>query len=398
MLIAGVSTRAAAESAARAGYAVTAIDAYADLDQHPSVRGLSLPRDFGAPVTAGAAARAARTIDCDAVAYVSSFENHPRAVSALAAGRALWGNPPEVLRCARDPVIVADRLRSLGAAAPMVFVPGSRRSRQETAAGAGPDTPRGRHAAWLVKPLASGGGRRVRPWRHGEQLPRGCYLQEWVEGTPGSVVFVAGGGQAIPVGVSRQLVGDPAFGASGYRYCGSILTASGDGQFACDAALLDAAGLLARAAAAAFGLVGVNGVDFIARDGVPYAIEVNPRWCASMELVERAYRISMFAVHRGACVEGVLPRFDLDRARRRMRATGKAIVFARREVIVGDTHAWLGDPTVRDVPRPGERIRAHEPVCTVFADGRDAAACRAALIRRARQVYAELDAWRLRVA
>ena len=103
VLIAGISTRAAAESAARAGFAVTAIDAYADLDQHASVRSLSLRRDLGAPVSAHAAARAARSIACDAVAYGSSFENHPRAVGLLAAGRALWGNSPEVLRRVRDP-------------------------------------------------------------------------------------------------------------------------------------------------------------------------------------------------------------------------------------------------------------------------------------------------------
>src|SRR6516225_6475150 len=93
VLIAGVTSRAAAESAARAGYDVTAIDAFGDLDQHPSVRALSLPRDFGVRFTAPAAARAARTVECDAVMYVSSFENHPRAVSALAAGRELLGNP-----------------------------------------------------------------------------------------------------------------------------------------------------------------------------------------------------------------------------------------------------------------------------------------------------------------
>src|ERR1700733_11602086 len=92
VLIAGVSTRAAAESAARAGFTVTAIDAFGDLDQHPSVRGLSLTRDFGVPVSAHAAARAARPIACDAVAYLSSFDNHPRAVAALAAGRTLWGD------------------------------------------------------------------------------------------------------------------------------------------------------------------------------------------------------------------------------------------------------------------------------------------------------------------
>jgi hypothetical protein len=39
-------------------------------------------------------------------------------------------------------------------------------------------------------------------------------------------------------------------------------------------------------------------------------------------------------------------------------AVGKAVVFARRDVTIGDTERWLADATVRDVPHPGERIRA----------------------------------------
>ena len=242
VLVAGVSTRAAAESAARAGFAVTAIDAFGDLDQHTSVRSLSLQRDFGAPVSTRAAARAARSIECDAVAYLSSFENHPRAVSALAAGRALWGNAPAVLRCVRDPMIVARVLRSRGCAVPNASVASgfSRTSVQSPCEKIRlkPDITSLAEGRWLVKPLASGGGHRVRPWRPATRVPRGCYLQELVEGTPGSVVFVAAGGRAVPLGVSRQLVGEHAFGVTGYQYCGNILVAAGD---AGDAALVDRA-------------------------------------------------------------------------------------------------------------------------------------------------------------
>src|ERR1041385_1111708 len=104
IVIAGVSCRAAAESAARAGFDVTAIDAFGDLDQHPSVRAVSVPRYIGARFTPAAAARAARSFDCDAVAYLSSFENHPKAVASLSAGRVLWGNSTAVLRRVRDPL------------------------------------------------------------------------------------------------------------------------------------------------------------------------------------------------------------------------------------------------------------------------------------------------------
>lgn len=375
VLVAGVSTRAAAESAARAGYTVTALDAFADLDQHPAVRGLAVPRDFGARFTPAAAARAARGEPCDAVAYLSSFENHPAAVRALAAGRELWGNPPAALARVRDPVALASALRDRGCAAPRVCAHDA--------------PPAGDAARWLVKPRASGGGQGVRAWRRGARVGRTRYLQERVDGTPGSVVFIAAGGRAVPIAVSRQLAGDAAFGAAGFRYCGSILTGGGEGG-----AFVGRAAALAAAAADAFALVGANGVDFVERGGVPYAIEVNPRYCASMELAEQEYGISVFGAHARACVAGALPAFDLAAARGlRGGAAGKAVLFARAGVRAGDTRPWLDDDTVRDVPRPGEWLAAGAPVCTVFARGADAAACHAALVRRAEAVYEELRAW-----
>lgn len=365
VLIAGVSTRAAAESAARAGFRVTSIDAFADLDQHPSVRALTIP-DY----SPAAAARAARNIECDAVAYVSGFENHSGAVDVLSDGRALWGNRPEPLRRVRDPLTLVRAFRRGGHPAPAV-----RRSR---AAG-----------DWLVKPLSGGGGHDVRPYV-GQAVGSAHYLQERVDGMPGSVAFVAAGGRAAILGVFRLLVGGEAFGAAGYHYCGSILAAEED------SALVEAAGGLARAAAAEFDLVGVNGIDFVARDRVPYPVELNPRWCASMELVARASGVGVFAVHAGACRTGALPERDFTQAHAVDGAVGKAVVFARRDLRCGDTRPWLesgAQAVVRDVPRPGAEIRAGRPICTVFAWAPDAAACHAALVRNAERIYARTAPW-----
>jgi len=379
LLLAGVSTRAAAESAARAGFTVATLDAFGDRDQHPAVRAFCLPRDFDTRFTSPAAARAARSFESDAVAYLSSFENHPTAITTLAAGRVLLGNPASVVRRVRDPRLVAGALRRRRLPTPLVRLAATRKG------------------DWLVKPLASGGGRRVRRWRTGARLPRGCYLQQFVDGTPGSVVFVAASGRAVPLGVSRQIVGDGAFGASGFQYCGNILASARDEQFRDGDAVLRRVSEVARALAEEFGLAGVNGVDFIARDGVPYAIEVNPRWSASMELVERAHGFPVFGVHAEACGAGVLPDFNLRTRQRSLEAVGKAIVFARHDVTVGDTRSWM-DAGVRDVPHPGERIEQGRPVCTVFGAGRNAASCYAELVHRAGAVYSDLAAWERHVA
>ncbi len=384
VIVAGVSARAAAASAARAGFRVTAIDAYADRDQHPAVRALSVARDFGMPATAAAMARAAGTIACDAVAYLSPFENHRGAVRVLAGGRTLLGNGPEVLRRVRDPELVAAAVRRAGLPAPEIKPGLNLRYSKER------DPSRGGN--WLVKPRRSGGGQGVHAWTGGD-VPRGSYLQERIAGTPGSVIFAAAGGAAVPLAVSRQLVGDPAFGADGHRYCGSIMAAAGDPQFDDGAGLFSAAAELARAIAADFALAGLNGVDFIAAAGAPVAIEVNPRWSASVELVETLFGLAAFAIHADAC-RGRLPSFELASASRECVAAGKAIVYARHGTMAGDTGRWLERGWVGDVPHPGERFEAGAPVCTVFAEAIRAADCYRVLAARAAEIHADLAAWR----
>ena len=377
VLLAGVSTRGFAESAVRAGYDVIAVDGFGDLDLRACATEVHVVR-VGGRFRARAAVAAVRDVSCEAAVYEAGFENHPGAVRALAARRVLWGNPPAVLARARDPRRLARVVGKAGLPAPRVRLtrpaPGVR-------------------GGWVVKPLHSGGGDGVAVWRtgRGAPMPRRSYFQERIVGVTGSIVFVADGRRAVPLGLSRVLAGETAFGADGFRYCGNILGAAGDPQFPADERLLDRATLLAETVTQAFGLVGVNGVDFVARAGLPYAIEVNPRYTAAMELVERAYGLSLFDVHVRACRHS-LPTFDLAAARRRAPdAVGKAIVYARRPIALGDTRPWVLDADVRDISPPGTRFAPREPICTIFARGRDATACFAALARRAAGIYRDVE-------
>src|SRR5207249_95600 len=151
--------------------------------------------------------------------------------------------------------------------------------------------------------------------------------------------------------------------------------------------LLGAARALAAAVTEEFGLVGLNGIDFIARSGMPYPIEVNPRYSASMELVERATGRSLFGLHSAACRGLLLP----DEQPVAGLVTGKAIVFARRDVTVGESLRWMAGGDLADVPHTGERIRRGHPICTVFATGTDAKACIQRLRTAADRIYRMIE-------
>ena len=364
VLVAGVTTRALAASAARAGHRVTAVDAFGDVDLREVAEVIALTR-AGGGFTATAAARAAAGVLADVAAYTSNFENHPDAVEALARGRVLLGNPPDLLRRVRRPVALMRALASRGLPVPV------------TRASAPPA--RSPRRAWLLKRRRSGGGRGIVAWRGGP-VGRGGYLQERIHGVPGSVIFVADGRRAAPLGVTRQIVGEAGLGARGFMYCGSLL---GIGLFSHATELIRRAEALAGAVTAEYGLVGLNGIDFVARDGVPYPIEVNPRPCASMELVERLGGPRLFDLHERGC-RGELP--DVPPSSRRV--AGKAIVFARRAVTAGHLP---GRDDLADIPHPGERIRRGHPICTVFAEGRSGEECLRALLIRARRIYARLE-------
>src|SRR5205814_9173037 len=56
--------------------------------------------------------------------------------------------------------------------------------------------------------------------------------------------------------------------------------------------------------ASVFGLVGWFGVDYVLDDGLPWPVEINPRYTASVEIHELAAGRSLLGEHRRACEGG----------------------------------------------------------------------------------------------
>lgn len=372
VLIAGVSVRALARSALAAGYDVLAIDGFGDRDL---VEPLPQPIEHHAlvPFTARAAARLGATLDADAVAYASGFENDPRAIEMLAMGRPIWGCTAGAVAEIRDPRAMQVELSARpGCFVPPVFLD---------------DTPpTSQTGRFLHKPIRSGGGHGIRLWQ-GEPLEDEHYLQEFVAGIPGSAICLADGrGNCAVIGLSRQLIGEAAFGAHGFQYCGSLIAVGEDASVlpnadvAYEHAVRAAAHLSRR-----FSLRGLFCVDFVATDEFAAPIEVNPRASASMELIERHSGASLFALHVAACQGDLRPAFDLTPSSRNV-VLGKAIVYAPRDIRIPMTDAWLADPDVADVPQSDIVIYGGNPICTVFASEPTSEACRIALAARAAEL------------
>ena len=223
----------------------------------------------------------------------------------------------------------------------------------------------------------------------GETRPRGHYLQELIAGPPGSVAFVADGTRAVLLGATGQLSGFRELGGSGYRYGGNI--AGPPRLLLSDGALA----VLRRAASSLtrrFGLRGLNGLDFVLSAGTPYLIEVNPRYTASMELLEEMSGRNLVDVDLQAITDGRLPAGPLEpwdgasgRPGSDARFLAKGILYADQRVLSVDPEL-LARSGCRDLPAAGEIIETGHPICTIMADASSPSECRRILAGRAGQV------------
>ncbi len=343
LIVIGASVRAAAQSALRAGFRPYAIDQFADRDLAaicPAVKIGNYPRDLAA---------ALRNAPQAPWMYTGGLENVPRLVDRMAQLRPLWGNPGSVLRPVRDPWKLAEVAREAGLEMPPIVRELPRQWQSDR---------------WLHKPLRSSGGYQVE-LAAGPRQPqrRGYYYQQFVPGQGHGALFLASDKGCHLLGITRQIQTSDSF-----RYEGSI--AAPDVRDRCSAALLR----LGQTLTDRFALRGLFNVDFIANDAGCWPLEVNPRYSASVELLERAGGISYVALHAAVFRREAI---FLPANPGTSRVYGKAVVYAPMDGIVTATidelvTEWNSGsdwPGIADVPRVAETINAGQPICTVFADG-----------------------------
>ncbi len=363
---------------------ILALDYFGDADLRSlesgrPLRVLSLSRDLGRPRTVAALARAALEFDWQGFIYAGGLENRPRLLGRLERRGAALGNGRTRVEAVRDPSVLFAFLAREGFPHPRTW-----------AGAAAPSAAPGSRCLW--KGARSGGGTRVRPARPGEPRPRGHYLQEWVRGRPGSAAFLADGSDAILLGVTEQLSGFRPLGGSGYRYGGNI---AGPALRLLPSGALDLLRSAATALTRRFGLRGLNGLDFVLSAGRPRILEVNPRYTASMELLQELSGANLVDLHLDAVAGVPLPAERLPEAARdgADRAApdclGKGILYAEHRTR-GAAPSLLARHGCRDLPAEGEVIEPGHPICTLIVSAATRSLCRRRLVERAALVRALL--------
>lgn len=396
IVIVGASARACAESASRAGWNVHAADLFGDVDLRRVANSVvQLPRGpSGGGQVSGTAAPGYPAAIPGVIAafppapcvYTGALENHPDVLEAIARHRPLAGNAADVVRAVRDPRRISAAARAAGVSFP-----------ETRASGAGVPG----DGSFLVKPVASAGGRGISRWFGGDQPSplRPTRWQRFVAGESLAAAFVADGRTSRLLAASTQLNGCRWCGGRAFAYCGSVDRPLDQLEDRLRLRLETLGEMLATR----FGLVGLFGVDLVLDDRRElHLIEVNPRPTASMELHERAAGVSLLRVHLAAC--GFVAPRPPDRIPNTSTIWSKAIAFAgrRRDTFAPSTDAleepaaaWSaadGMPAIADIPCSGQPLPAGGPLVTVFARGDTVASSLATLrlrIADVRRLFAD---------
>lgn len=366
LTIVGGSARAAAQSAVRAGFSPFAGDMFGDEDLRqtcPTTQVADFPEGL-VGVCSGP--------QSGSWIYTGALENHPHLIERMAKIRPLLGNGADVIRRVRDPFELSAALLRAGFTTVLL---------SRTAAGLPCN------GSWLRKPYRSAGGADISRWNAESSAnpnnPR-FYFQEFVAGEACGGLYVGNGVDARLLGVSRHL---PAEEGS-FLYHGSI------GPIELHAALGRQFERLGQFLAAEFGLVGLFGVDVICRGDDLWPLEVNPRYTASVETLERALGFRAIELHVTGCEMKQLPSLPAASGS----TAAKKILYAPRKFTVPDELTQLvedensapGWPSFGDIPASGTLIRAGWPILTVLSAGDDKFFAHQAIARLAEKVWTTL--------
>ena len=364
VLVAGFATRHVATSAHNAGYEVHSVDSFCDLDLAAVTE--SRTRFTELSELQGAVEDVCRRMHFDIIAATSCAES----LDLSSVGQKICGSDPKVAAYFLDKKNIQDFFEKNGIPCPKIL-------------------PKGVCPA-MIKPCSGAGGWRNKRAENARDEEEWCSLwenepyirQELVEGVPCSVSCISDGKKAVAVSFNEQLLRGGS-GERAYGFSGAVTPF----KHPLESEIVRCA----ERAVALSGCVGSVGVDFVAAADRFWAIEINPRFQATMDVVEKACGINLFQAHVDAS-RGILPHAYTGEYRQ---YAARKVIFADRDMTVKDDLLKCGDVAagIADIPAPGTVIEEGGAVLSVYGEGASRAEALESLDKTIRKVNRYICRW-----
>ena len=361
-LVVATSGRAIAQALKTGGHTVAVVDGFADMDTCVAAEVCKkIPRTkFGLDTY-----EVLQTIDnlqkqytFDGLLYDAALESNPDLLDSIPIDKVI-GNSSHTLQQCKNPEVFFPTLDNYSIPHPRVsFKPIDNSS-----------------GSWLTKHVTSTGGFGVCDKPENFNVEQDVYFQKKVNGVNFSFTFLANRYELKPLGFNT-LWCEALSESTPYAYSGAINKVDLTEQQQ-DAAI-DYAKTLTRE----FKLVGINSIDYILLDDCVYTLELNPRIPATYELYETKYG-DLIKEHIEVCLTA-----KLVPSQRKQLLRAHAIVYAPDLIHVPTHFTW--PLWTADRPHPEEMINKHQPLCSVFAGGKNVAQVREMIHTRKKTIVRKL--------
>ncbi len=335
LLVIAKSARMLVQMCVNLGCEVVAIDCYADSDTKQMAKKVYQVTSLALSAVRAALEAAGRTYGVIELLYGSGLESQPETLAYLENHWRIIGNSAVIFQSVQDKCNFFARLALLSIPHPEVVF--SRPTENED---------------WLLKPWRGEGGLAIRRCSVDDKAVPG-YWQRYINGRSMSVLFVANPGGIELIGFNEQWLADCN---SEHPFMFGGVSSSVEVP---DAVQMQMTEWLLKLSAA-YGLRGLNSLDFILDAGDCYVLEINARISASAQLYGKSVLLKHFQAfqyHPDDSVEvSVLP-------------SAYQIVYARNSVTISEGFEW--PPWTADRPNPGAIVATGEPICSIIANGKN---------------------------
>ena len=304
VLAIGVDVVRLAVSAKKAGYEVFAADYFGDQDlERVCLKGLSIVEqrpgatcgrmgtDFEAEPLLHFAKELADKNQIDGVLLSSGLDDSHSVLCELNDLIPMLGNQPDVIKRVRNKTDFFRELRRLGIHHPeTVIVESFEEAKKE-----------GKDIGYpvLVKPSRGFAGVGIRKagdlnelkhaFKDASVIDEKVVVQEYISGIHASMSLISSTKETMILTLNAQLQGLVGVGQrEPFGYCGNVV------PLVTTRIVVEKCKTISERITSHFGLVGSNGVDLVvSNEGEPYVVEVNPRFQATLECVERVLRLNV---------------------------------------------------------------------------------------------------------
>ena len=375
LLVIGVDNISLAASVKRAGYQVFAVDHFGDQDLKRVCReclsvirqrgGEScgyLSRDFSPEILLQLTKALLKRYDIDAVLLSSGLDDSSEILFELNELIPILGNHPSIIEKIRDKTEFFHQLSRLAIPHPETAVVEDLEEARRKSKDIGYPV--------IVKPSRGFGGAGVRKaedfqelrlvFKEASLVDKDVLVQEYITGTHASASVISSVEGAVTLTLNEQLIGMKKLGQKEpFGYSGNVVPLSAP------RIVLEECKNVVERVVQRFGLVGSNGVDLVvSEEGVPYVIEVNPRFQGTLECVERVLGINIVEAHVKACAQGSLPTIP----KKTTVFCARFILYAPQRLVAPKLDTF-GE--VRDIPLPGVILEEGEPLCSLIIEDPD---------------------------